>query len=1509
MNETGIAIVGMSCRFPGAENIELFWQNLRDGVESVSFFSEQELISSGLDPAMLDNPYYVRARAILPDIELFDASFFGFSPGEVEMMDPQHRLFLEEAWKALEHAGYDPDSYEGLIGVYAGVGLNTYLLNNLYPYLNFSEPATAFQGIIGNSSNFLTTRVSYKLNLKGPSVNVQTACSTSLVAVHLACQSLLYGECDLALAGGVTIYVPQKTGYVYQEGMIFSPDGHCRAFDTQANGIVSGNGVGIVVLKRLTDAIDDGDYIHAIIRGTAINNDGLLKVGYTAPSVDGQAAVIAEAQAIAGVDAETITYIEAHGTGTVLGDPIEIRALTQAFQENTQKKGFCAIGSVKTNFGHLDAAAGAAGLIKTVLALEHKLLPPSLNFERPNPTIDFENSPFYVNATLSEWKPVLDSDRGTDEIPRRAGVSSFGIGGTNAHIVLEEFKSRKSKAESRKSKTRLERLLVISAKTESALETGTANLAEHLKQHPDINLADVAYTLQRGRKRFNHRRILVCQTYDETVNLLKTLDSKRVLTGFQEAEKRPVVFMFPGQGAQYVNMALGLYEREPTFREQVDRCSELLKPLMRIDLRHILYPGSAPNTVDLRSGLKKIPPNPPLKKGRKEHVPPFPKGGLGGILADGMPALPGLEQTAVTQPAIFVIEYALAKLWMEWGIYPQAMIGHSVGEYVAACLAGVFSLEDALTILTARAQLMQQLPGGTMLSVPLSETQIQPLLGEELSLAAVNAPNLCVVSGPTGAVDAFQDKLAQEDVACLPLFTSHAFHSKMMEPILEEFSRHVKKVTFDSPQIPWVSTVTGKWITAEEAANPDYWARNLRQTVRFAEGVRQLLKDPAQILLEVGPGRTLSTLAKRCLREKHPPGPPQDEKKHLPGPPQGGIAEQVMLNSLRHPQDNRSDVAFLLTTLGNLWLEGVQVDWSGFHTHKKHHRLPLPTYPFERQRYWIETRSGKTENQDRVSSFEFQVSKKPDIADWFYIPSWKRSACIKARSESECRSWLVFLDECGLGYQLVERLKQDNQDVITVKVNPEFTKLKDREYALNPGQPDDYNALLNDLRALDKIPNRIIHLWSVTNNGHPESETERFDNAQDNGFYSLLFLAQVLGRENSTNEIQLTVISNNMQEVTGEDLLYPEKTTVLGPVKVVPQEYPNIRCRSIDVVLPESGSRQEKKLVESLIIDLMVRSYGEEPLKRLLRTSDLIIAYRGDHRWVQTFEPVQLEQPIEASLHLREGGVYLITGGLGGIGLVLAEYLAKTVHAKLILTGRSAFPARNEWKQWLDTHDEHDSISRKILKVGKLEELGAEVVVVSVDVTDQEQMQTAITRSLEQFGQINGVIHAAGLPGGGMIQQKTPEIVESILAPKVRGTLILDALFKNVQLDFFVLCSSLTSILGEFGQVDYCSANAFLDAFAHYSTSKHSTFTVCINWDTWQEVGMAANTMVPLELREWRAKSLQQGILPKEGVDAFSRILRSTFPQVLVSTQDFLIRFEQNSRHLSKIFLAMTGFS
>ncbi len=902
-----VAVIGMAARFPGARDVDEFWRNLRDGVESVRRFTDEEMLAEGIDPATLANPSFVRIGSILDDVELFDAAFFGFSPREAEVLDPQQRVFMECAWEALERAGYAVDGYDGWIGLFAGISMSSYLWKNLVANPQVMAAVGEFQAILSNDRDYFTTRVSYKLNLKGPSINVQTACSTSLVAVHLACQSLLSYQSTIALAGGVRINFPRHMGYFHQEGGIFSPDGHCRAFDAQGAGALFGEGVGVVVLKRLSEALADGDTIHAVIKATAINNDGSGKVGYTAPSVDGQAEAIALAHAVAGVDPETITYVEAHGSGTPLGDPIEVAALTQAFRAGTDKSGFCGLGSVKTNVGHLEAAAGIAGFLKTVLALENRTLPPSLHFETPNPRIDFASSPFYVNTETREWAVP-------DGAPRRAGVSSFGMGGTNVHAVLEEAPEPEPAEASRPWQ-----LLVLSARTETALEAVTDRLAAWLEAHPGkslADLADIAWTLQAGRRAFDFRRVLVCRGHDDAVKALAGRDPRRLFGSVKEPGDRPVVWMLSGLGEHHLRMGEGLYRDEPSFREEVDRCAGLLQPLLGVDLREALYPGGV-REEDLEEGgfdLKRL-----LGRGSD-------------------PAGPGrLAETWLAQPALFVIEVALARLWRERGVEPAALVGYSLGEYTAAHLAGVMPLETALRVVAEWAKMIQQLPSGAMLAVPLPEEEAVRLLGTDLSLAAVNGPAFSVVAGPVEAVADLESRLATEGLTTRRLETTHAFHSRMMDPIAPRLAEILRRADLRAPDIPLISNVTGTWMTAGEATDPEYWARHLRQPVRFGAGLEELRRDPARLLLEVGPGQALATLALQHPSAASSPVP--------------------VLRSMRHPHESRADSAMLLEALGKLWLAGVEVDWAGVHTGERRRRVPLPTYPFERQRFFIELRS------------------------------------------------------------------------------------------------------------------------------------------------------------------------------------------------------------------------------------------------------------------------------------------------------------------------------------------------------------------------------------------------------------------------------------------------------------------------------------------------------------------------------------------------------------------------
>jgi acyl transferase domain-containing protein len=1412
-----IAIIGMEGRFPGARTIADFWQNLKDGVESVTALSDQQLTAAGVAAALREQLDYVRLRPILDDVELFDAPFFGYTPREAEIMDPQQRVFLECAWTALERAGYDAEQYPGMIGIYAGVNINSYLLN-LYANSAFRDAADDLQALLGNDKDYLATRVSYKLNLNGPSLSVQSACSTALVAVHLACRSLLGGECDLALAGGVSISLPQTAGYQYQPGGLYSPDGHCRAFDAAAQGTIFGNGVGLVVLKRLDDALADGDHIHAVIKGSAINNDGAAKVGYTAPSGTGQLKVISAAHAIAEVDPATIGYVEAHGTATPLGDPIEIAALTRAFRTTTPNKGFCAIGSVKTNIGHLNTAAGIAGLIKTVLMLEHRQIPPSLHFDTPNPNIDFADSPFYVNTRLAGWRAGRSR--------RRAGVSAFGVGGTNAHVVLEEAPAAQPSGPSRPAQ-----VLLLSAKTAAALETATANLAAQLRQQPDPDLADVAYTLQIGRRRFSHRRMLLCRDHADALAQLD--DPQRISMIEQEATNRPVVFLFPGGGAQYVQMGAGLYESEPVFRETVDQCAELLRPLLGLDIRALIYPDAADKET--------------RKPGDKEGDD------LRVSLSPGLATDVALTRTSVALPALFAIEYALAQLWMSWGVRPHAMIGHSLGEYAAACLSGVLSLDDALALVVLRGQLFEQLPSGGMLSLPLPEDAARELLTEELSLAAINGPSQSVISGPAEAITRLAAALTERAIAFRRIQIDVAAHSSLITPILAPFTQFVATLRLNAPSIPYPSNVTGTWMTAADATDPHYWGRHLRETVRFGDGIGELLRQPDQILLEVGPGQTLSMLAKLQLDDTH---------------------TAAVLTSLRHPYDRQPDLAFLLTTVGALWQAGGMLDWAGFYRHERRKRVALPTYPFERQRYWIE--AVPRTDAPRPPT---QASKRPDIADWFYIPSWKRSLPRPATVQdliARPRRWLVFLDAVGLGEQILEQLAQAGQFVVAVVPGAGFARTGAGRYRLDPRQCDGYASLIADLSAANQLPDTILHLWSVT--PAQSSTPAAFQTAQDGGFYSLLFLAQALDQQRSASPVQLWVVANNLQQVESGDRPAPQKATILGPCMVIPQEYAQIACHCIDIV-PATCARELAQLAARLLGEIGAAS--DEPL----------IAYRGDQRWVQTFEAVRLERDATPARSLRQRGVYLITGGLGGIGLRLADELARSVQARLILTGRTALPDRAAWDDWLTAHADDDRISGAIRRVQALEAQGAEVLTISADVADEAAMRAVIALSEERFGALHGVIHAAGNVAQAafkLVAEADCDACELHFQPKVYGVYTLAQVLQGRALDFCLLFSSNAAILGGIGFVGYAAANLFMDSFAAAQHGRDGSAWISVNWDGWlidDRERLSASFQTSLD---------QYAMRPDESIEAFRRVVSTaTVAQVVVSTGELASRLNR----------------
>jgi acyl transferase domain-containing protein/NADPH:quinone reductase-like Zn-dependent oxidoreductase len=1722
-----IAVIGMALRVPGAASVEQFWQNLRAGKESITFFTDQELRDAGVDPAALANPSYVKANGVLQGAELFDAGFFGYSPREAEAMDPQQRVFLELAWEALERAGYDPGRTPGRVGVFAGAGLSTYLLRNLAPNRAFAESVGELPLLLGNNKDFVPTRVSYKLNLRGPSANVSTACSTSLVATHLACQSLLDFHCDLALAGGVSVQVPQIQGYLHAEGGIGSPDGHCRAFDAQARGTVSGNGAGIVVLKRLADALADRDVIHAVIRGSAVNNDGADKVGFTAPSVSGQSQVIAEALEVAGVKPEEISYVEAHGTGTELGDPIEVAALSEVFGDGGGRQRRCALGSVKTNVGHLDEAAGAAGLIKTVLALEHRELPPSLHYSKPNPKIDFAGSAFAVNAVLTPW-------RAPDGVPRRAGVSSFGLGGTNAHVVLEEAPRALPSGPGRS-----RHVLPLSAKTPAALSRMTANLADWLEADAGATpLADVAFTLAQGRRPFAHRTTVTVADATEAIRLLR---SGAVTNGGPVPERaRDVVFLFSGQGSQYPTMLAGLYASEPVVRDVIDRGAGLLRTVLGFDLRELL----ASTTPDAATRLK---------------------------------------QTAVAQPALFLADYALAELWRSWGVKPTALIGHSLGEYVAACVAGVFSFEDALALVATRGALMQaQSPGG-MLAVGLGENAASAVAtAHGLELAAVNAPDACVLSGPEAGIAAAAAWLAGEGVAATRLETSHAFHSVMMEPVLAPLAARVANLRRNAPQIPIVSNVTGQWLTPVEAQDPAYWARQVRAPVRFAAGIALASSAGDPVLLEVGPGRALASMAQRVV---------------------GRDAAGRVLTSARTAAQHTDDVAHVLTTLGRLWEAGVAVDWKAVYATQTRRRVVLPTYPFERQRYWVEAVRGEpltppvTAAQPKglrdqlpvLARLERQAAADPActeaptyaafseaIRQWcgellfgyfagglhgvvrgrrqslaevrqalgivpvftkafdYFIAVlacdgylriegteivWLRDATTVRLARAgrdellsrfpEFRGIVHLVDHCVSHYpaalsgqvpaitvlypdgrsDLLEGSARDSARTTNKDVYIGLLQAALRERAANTGKPFrvlevgvgdgllagriapalqglnvEYTATdlsrafvgkaekaaaaaglgflkfgvldisrdpvaqgfaaasfdavicLDVIHATPRLAETLGHLQTLLAPGgllgviekvrlerwidfvwglaegwwyfsdqplrrnSPLLKADEWEQLlRDTGFADVAVLptdaaaraatdyALLLGERNVATALpepsralpladwfsvpvwrearlrtaaavpardlvligdgdalakdvaeQLRRAGRNVCSLDGRlartadewqalllpasrkavDLVHlggcgdddpvrlllevvqiasvlaggagstlslvttagcattpqervrPERALLVGPLRVIPLEYPNLACRAVDVTAGDAGA--------AAAIAAELAGASCEP----------VVAWRNGRRYVQRASRRRCAEIKRDASPLRERGVYLITGAFGSMGRAFARELAQSVQARLVLVGRRI-----------------DGVAQQQLQAD-LVAAGAEVLAVQADVAAEGQLARVVELAKERFGTIHGVLHTAGVYGQGLMSERDRAAVEATLAPKMAAVQALGRALDGLRPDFLLLCSSLASFRPVAGQVDYCAANAFLDAWAAEHTRRTDVRTISVAWGMWQELGMMEHPAVgTAQQQAVRAEIAREG-WQSAGVEAFRRILADDASgTILVSPQ------------------------
>jgi len=1143
--ETGleIAVIGMSGRFPGAENVEEFWNNLINGVESVTKFSNEELLEEGISAELVDNPNYVKSKPMLNNIYSFDAALFGYTNWEAENMDPQIRIFHECVYHALENAGYNPDTYKGRIGLYAGASVDVEWLKKSM-LAHESRDMDILQTGIVSYKDFLSQLVSYKLNLTGPSYTIYTACSTSLAAIHLACQGLLLGDCNIAVAGGVTVIHPNKSGYLYEEGRIYSKDGHCKPFDNNADGTVFGDGAGAVVLKRLDDALEDGDTILAVIKASACNNDGRRKVGFIAPSIEGQKEVIETVFEMSSIPPHSISYVETHGTGTNVGDPIEIEALKQAFGIEGIDTPRCTIGSVKANIGHLHAAAGVASFIKVVLSMNKGKIPPQINYTQPNQKIKFFEKCFNVNTTPVEWKK--------ENAILRAGISSFGVGGTNVHLILEEApKHAEKEKDAKHSFDRF--LLIMSAKSAFSLEQMTNNMANFLEKENEINMADAAFTLQMGRRQYNYRKICIASDAQDGAQALKSNDAQKVFSTYQEYSCRPVAFMFTGQGSQYAGMIGDLYERSCFVREQVDMMAEIVSCKLGFDIRnYLLNKSDSPDFI-------------------KEQI----------------------HQTSIAQPALFITEYTLAKYLMQFGIIPKIMVGHSLGEYVAATLAGVFDLEDALNTVVERGRLMQSTRHGSMLAVGLTQAEAEEYLSQDISLAAVNNPGLCVLSGAEDAIFNVQKRLDGLNVFNKQLVTSHAFHSHFMDEILDSFYNHMSGIKLNKPSIPFFSCLTGRIADDKEVTDPNYWVKQLRNTVKFCQCAQSFTENTEYVFIEIGPGNTLINHAKSC------------SKYNI-----------VALQSLPGAKENKSHSQILLECLGKMWLLGVDIKWEELYENERRRRIPLPLYPFERKTYICKTESDRKHNSQLYVDKEWKAL--------IYTSAWKQTIlpASEVANDAGVHEWLIFTDSSREMNNCVAALIDRGHKVMIVKAGDSYKKLDQDIWTVNPENNDDMMQLAEDLKNTGISIDRCVYGWLMEPSRSFSQENDKIYNTVCNTFIRAVDVLAMSGIMKDASEIYVVV--SELFDVTAAKCFNPLKRAIIGPCTTIPQEYPGMSCRVIDIPV-EMLNRSSKILLTEI----------------LSGSIDTIVAYRGGKRFIRSYEVIS-EDFIKRGGYDFEGGVFVI---------------------------------------------------------------------------------------------------------------------------------------------------------------------------------------------------------------------------------------------------------------------------
>jgi len=1381
-----IAVIGLGCRFPGANNIDSFWQNLISGKESISFFNKEELRFAGVSESMLGNANFVNANGIIDYTDKFDAEFFGYTPNEAELLDPQQRIFLEVAWEAMENAGINLPKSHRNVGVYAGVGISQYLINNLLANNRIKHQYGLWELMLANGSAQLATRLSYLLNLHGPSLTLNTACSTSLVVIHTACRALLNGECNTAIAGAICLDVPQKTGYFYQEGGVVSKDGHCRPFDQESSGTVSGNGIGIVVLKCLENAIEDGDRIDAIIKSSAINNDGKDKVGFTAPSVTGQAKVIAAALDLAEIDPNTIGYIEAHGTGTALGDPIEIAALTQAFQGRVQECFSCPIGSVKANIGHLDTAAGMAGFIKTILILKNGKIPPNINFTKVNSKIDFNHNGFYVNQKILDWS--------TQGVIRRAGVSSFGIGGTNAHVVLEESPKRLYRIVS----DRNYHLLCLSAKSDFSLDKQGENLSLYLREHPEVMVNELAYTLQFNRQVFSHKRIFIASSREDAIAQLSQADHGENLSLLNKITNHSIVFLFAGQGAQYVDMGRTLFEKEKYCKKLFLKCDAFLQQQFEFSIVEILFP----------------------KKDKQN--------------AQFM-----IDKTLFAQISLFVVEYVLASYLIALGVKPIVMMGHSLGEYVCATLAGVFSLEDSLKIIYHRGRLMQSMQVGKMLAVQLSEAEIKPYLGVAAYLAAVNEEKSCVISGHCEVINDIQKQLDSNGIKNKVLNTSHAFHSSLMQDAAKEFLKYLSAYQFKSPGIPYISNVTGNWVTPELVCNPDYWVKHMLQPIRFYNGASVLLELNNLIGIEIGPGNILMSMLLR------------HSKRSL---------DSFFFSLLPDKKVKQLADKYFMQGMGKLWLHDVVIDFSLLNDCERNIPLSLPPYPFHRKTYWIYP--DYVNNKSKIKPItNINLEDKLPIRQWFYRESWEQFPLLNMMDLSK-KTYVIFMNQKGFSDLLADRLTALGNQVIKIKDACSFFQ-NDNEFTLDINNMEHYEQLCFELKRRDLAPDCLIYARSLTTQLNSQDFYQLYSNQVREHFFVLLYFIRSCKKNFPINSLDIKLISRNSYNLFERDFLYCNALP-MGLLQVANQEYGNIYCSNIDIE-EQLISGKDSMAFDSFICDLINPS------------TQPIIAYRGDFRW---FSKIKLRELEDQKTIFKRNGVYVISGGLGKIGLLMVNYLAQQYYAKIIILSRSVFPKQTYWTAILKNQIEKVELLQKLKVLEAAKNAGGNIEIYQVDIANADAVRQVLQQTIKKHGVIHGVIHAAANINHGKSKSKISQInkqhVEDQFYSKIDGAIAIAKATEYLSVGFCLMMSSLAVYLGGLGFAAYSTANQLMDQFAIYMNKSRRTKWLTLNWDGW-EFDITESQETP-----W--------ITSQEGLYALEEALKQNESRLLISTTDYFSR-------------------